>query len=132
MKKYLIKKLKKSDYDRIAILQDIESNLKLIVSFIEYENDNRVKERDIIEGKLFIQYVCKSFKTNKELKLIQPLEESPHVEGILKVLKIISTDSLVAKYPFFNIEILIEFEDDVTYKKNDIIFVEGELSIELE
>lgn len=129
--KYLIEKLRKSEYDKIAIIKEVKNNSKKWnVSFEEFDVKDVIKNGDIVEGKLFIQYVCESFKVDRELSAVQPIPNLPHIEAVVKVVKQINSDSLLVKSAVSDSEILLEFENDVTYKKDDVIFFEGELSFE--
>jgi len=67
---------------------------------------------------------------NSELSATQPLPNSPHIEAVVKVVKQINSDSLLVKSSILDSEILVEFENDVTYEKDDVIFLESELSFE--
>ena len=84
----------------------------------------------IVKGKLFIQYVCESLKVDSELRAVQPFPKSPHIEAVVRVVKHINSYSLLVESAISDSEILVEFENDVTYKKDDVIFFEGELSFE--
>jgi len=89
-----------------------------------------IKEGDIVKGKLFIQYVCESLKVDSELRAVQPFPKSPHIEAVVRVVKHINSYSLLVESAISDSEILVEFENDVAYEKDDVIFFEGELSFE--
>ena len=92
--------------------------------------DRVIKEGDIVKGKLFIQYVCESLKVDSELRAVQPFPKSPHIEAVVRVVKHINSYSLLVESAISDSEILVEFENDVAYEKDDVIFFEGELSFE--
>ena len=124
MEKYLIEELRKYGYDRIATVKESnENNKKWNISFLELNTQNIIKKGDIIKGKLFIQYVSKSFKVSDKLSAAQPLMDSPHIQAIVKVVKKINSDSLLVKSTISDTEILVEFENDIDYDKNDIVFL---------
>ena len=130
MKKYLIEKLWtfEYDYDR-AVIKELKNNdKKWNVSFVEFDVKDFIRKGDIVKGKLFMQYVCESLKVDSELIAVQPFPNSPHIEAIVK--KHINSYSLLLELAILDSEILVEFENDVTYEKDDVIFLESELSFE--
>ena len=133
MKKYLIEKLWTFEYDYdMAVVKVLLKNnhKKWNVSFVEFDVKNFIKEGDIVKGKLFIQYVCESLKVDSELRAVQPFPKSPHIEAVVRVVKHINSYSLLVESAISDSEILVEFENDVAYEKDDVIFFEGELSFE--
>ena len=132
MKKYLIEKLWIFEYDYdMAVVKELKNNdKKWNVSFVEFDVKNFIKEGDIVKGKLFIQYVCESLKVDSELRAVQPFPKSPHIEAVVRVVKHINSYSLLVESAISDSEILVEFENDVAYEKDDVIFFEGELSFE--
>ena len=128
MKKYLIEKLWTFEYDYdMAVVKELKNNdKKWNVSFVEFDVKNFIKEGDIVKGK----YVCKSLKVDNELIAVQPFPKSPHIEAVVRVVKHINSYSLLVESAISDSEILVEFENDVAYEKDDVIFFEGELSFE--
>ena len=126
MKKYLIEKLWIFEYDYdMAVVKELKNNdKKLNVSFVEFDVKDFIRKRDIVKGK----YVCESLKVDSELIAVQPFPNSPHIEAIVK--KHINSYSLLLELAILDSEILVEFENDVAYEKDDVIFFEGELSFE--
>ena len=124
MKKYLIEKLWTFEYDYdMAVVKELKNNdKKWNVSFVEFDVKNFIKEGDIVKGKLFIQYVCESLKVDSELRAVQPFPKSPHIEAVVRVVKHINSYSLLVESAISDSEILVEFENDVTYEKDDVIF----------
>ena len=124
MKKYLIEKLWTFEYDYdMAVVKELKNNdKKWNVSFVEFDVKNFIKKGDIVKGKLFMQYVCKSLKVDSELRAVQPFPKSPHIEAVVRVVKHVNSDSLLVESAISDSEILVEFENDVTYKKDDVIF----------
>ena len=128
---YIVERLRKYKYDRMALIKELGNNRKKWnVSFAEYNVKDTISKGDIVKVELFIQYVRKDLKIdmNSELNATQPLPNSPHIEAVVKVVKQINSDSLLVKSSILDSEILVEFENEVIYKKNDVIFLEGELS----
>ncbi len=128
MKKYLIEKLWIFEYDYdMAVVKELKNNdKKWNVSFVEFDVKDFIRKRDIVKGK----YVCESLKVDSELIAVQPFTKSPHIEAVVRVVKHINSYSLLVESAISDSEILVEFENDVTYKKDDVIFFEGELSFE--
>ena len=124
MKKYLIEKLWIFEYDYdMAVVKELKNNdKKWNVSFVEFDVKNFIKKGDIVKGKLFMQYVCESLKVDSELRAVQPFPKSPHIEAVVRVVKHVNSDSLLVESAISDSEILVEFENDVTYKKDDVIF----------
>ena len=126
MKKYLIEKLWTFEYDYdMAVVKELKNNdKKWNVSFVEFDVKDFIRKGDIVKGK----YVCESLKVDSELRAVQPFPNSPHIEAIVK--KHINSYSLLLELAILDSEILVEFENDVTYEKDDVIFLESELSFE--
>lgn len=126
MKKYLMEKLWTFEYDYdMAVIKELKNNdKKWNVSFVEFDVKDFIRKGDIVKGK----YVCESLKVDSELIAVQPFPNSPHIEAIVK--KHINSYSLLLELAILDSEILIEFENDVTYEKDDVIFLESELSFE--
>ena len=128
---YIVERLRKYEYDRMALIKELGNNgKKWNVSFVEYNVKDTISKGDIVKVELFIQYVRKDLKIdmNSELNATQPLPNSPHIEAVVKVVKQINSDSLLVKSSILDSEILVEFENEVIYKRNDVVFLEGELS----
>ena len=128
MKKYLMEKLWIFEYDYdMAVVKELKNNdKKLNVSFVEFDVKDFIRKRDIVKGK----YVCESLKVDSELIAVQPFPKSPHIEAVVRVVKHVNSDSLLVESAISDSEILVEFENDVTYEKDDVIFLESELSFE--
>ena len=126
MKKYLMEKLWTFEYDYdMAVIKELKNNdKKWNVSFVEFDVKDFIRKGDIVKGK----YVCESLKVDSELIAVQPFPNSPHIEAIVK--KHINSYSLLLELAILDSEILVEFENDVTYEKDDVIFLESELSFE--
>ena len=126
MKKYLMEKLWTFEYDYdMAVIKELKNNdKKWNVSFVEFDVKDFIRKGDIVKGK----YVCESLKVDSELIAVQPFPNSPHIEAIVK--KHINSYSLLVESAISDSEILVEFENDVAYEKDDVIFFEGELSFE--
>lgn len=108
-----------------VVIKELKNNdKKWNVSFVEFDVKDFIRKRDIVKGK----YVCESFKVDSELIAVQPFPNSPHIEAIVK--KHINSYSLLLELAILDSEILVEFENDVTYEKDDVIFLESELSFE--
>ena len=128
MKKYLMEKLWTFEYDYdMAVIKELKNNdKKWNVSFVEFDVKDFIRKGDIVKGK----YVCESLKVDSELIAVQPFPKSPHIEAVVRVVKHINSYSLLVESAISDSEILVEFENDVTYEKDDVIFLESELSFE--
>lgn len=108
-----------------VVIKELKNNdKKWNVSFVEFDVKDFIRKGDIVKGK----YVCESLKVDSELRAVQPFPNSPHIEAIVK--KHINSYSLLLELAVLDSEILVEFENDVTYEKDDVIFLESELSFE--
>ena len=108
-----------------VVIKELKNNdKKWNVSFVEFDVKDFIRKGDIVKGK----YVCESLKVDSELRAVQPFPNSPHIEAIVK--KHINSYSLLLELAILDSEILVEFENDVTYEKDDVIFLESELSFE--
>ena len=128
MKKYLMEKLWTFEYDYdMAVIKELKNNdKKWNVSFVEFDVKDFIRKGDIVKGK----YVCESLKVDSELIAVQPFPNSPHIEAVVRVVKHVNSDSLLVESAISDSEILVEFENNVAYEKDDVIFFEGELSFE--
>ena len=110
-----------------VVIKELKNNdKKWNVSFVEFDVKDFIRKRDIVKGK----YVCESLKVDSELRAIQPFPKSPHIEAVVRVVKHINSYSLLVESAISDSEILVEFENDVAYEKDDVIFLESELSFE--
>lgn len=136
MRKYVIEKIYGYEYDRIMIVKRISDKKIFNILFVNYEkyieNTQELKSEtinDIEEQKLFINFVCNSVKSKNRLMYEQPIKESPYIEAVVEVYKVLSGDKLYAITSFLEDKILISFETDVNYKEKERIYLEGELQI---
>ena len=134
MQKYVIKEIYTDGYERFAIIEGFEQDVKLNVNFCQYdeylengEESRKKKKGDILRGYLSIDLVTISQKVNKELFHRQEIKSSPHIEAIVEVTQIIDEYSLYAISSIINDNVLIEFESVVDYKVGNRIFVIGSL-----
>ena len=138
MKKYIINMIYADGYDRCAIIEGIEHDVKLKVHFLEYdeylengEESEKKKKGDILEGDISIGLVTVSEKVDKELMHYQEIRKSSHIEAIVEVAQIINEDSIYAFSSILNDNVLIEFESAVEYNVGDRIFIIGSLEMRL-
>ena len=157
MKRYLIKEiLLANTYERIALVKRLSDNKEIFVYFLshdDYVTDIKeiksIKKGDILEGRLLIDFVCKSMKINNKkneqsshsfyfkslvnksnkISYEQPIKNSSYIEAIVEVYRVIDEYSIYVKSDISDRKILIDFESRVSYNKGDMIYVEGELKI---
>ena len=76
MKRYLIKEILIADtYERIALVKRLSDDKEIFVYFLSYDDFvtdikeiKSIKKGDILEGRLLIDFVCKSMKINNKKK----------------------------------------------------------------
>ena len=136
MNKYIINEIYADGYERFAIIEGIEHDVKLNVHFLEYdeylkngEESRKKKKGDILEGDISIELVTVFKKVDKELFHRQEILKSPHIEAIVKVVQIINEYSIYAHSSILNDNVLIEFERAVDYKVGDRVFIIGSLEM---
>ena len=155
MKRYLIKEILLADtYERIALAKRLLDDKEIFVSHDDYVTDIKeiksIKKGDILEGRLLIDFVCKSMKINNKkneqsshsfyfkssvnksnkISYEQPIKNSSYIEAIVEVYRVIDEYSIYVKSNISDRKILIDFESKVSYNKGDMIYVEGELKID--
>jgi hypothetical protein len=158
MKRYLIKEILIADtYERIALVKRLSDDKEIFVYFLSYDDFvtdikeiKSIKKGDILEGRLLIDFVCKSMKINNKkneqsshsfhfkslvnksnkISYEQPIKNSSYIEAIVEVYRVIDEYSIYVKSDISDRKILIDFESRVSYNKGDMIYVEGELKID--
>lgn len=138
MKRYIIEKIHSIGYDRIIIISNSD-NIRFFVHFVELEeflySNEQTKKRcvgDCVNGCLYIDCVCFSHKTEEPINHTQPQEFCTTVKAVVRVVEIIDECTLLAESDIEDQIIRIEFEHDVDYKVNDVIYVDGSLEIEMD
>jgi len=136
MKRYKINAIYSEGYERFAIIEEIEQEVKLNVHFLEYdeylengEESKKKKKGDILEGDISIELVTVSEKVDKELIHHQEIQKSSHIEAIIEVVQIINEYSIYAFSSILDNNILIEFESAVEYNVGDRVLVIGSLEM---
>lgn len=136
MKKYEIDSICADGYERFAIIEGIEQDVKLNVHFLEYdeylergEEPRKKKNGDMLEGDISIGLVTVNKKVEKELFHHQDIQKSSHIEAIVEVVRIINEYSIYAVSSILNENVLIEFENAVDYKVGDRVFLIGSLEM---
>ena len=158
MKRYLIKEILIADtYERIALVKRLSDDKEIFVYFLSHDDFvtdikeiKSIKKGDILEGRLLIDFVCKSMKINNKkneqsshsfyfkslvnksnkISYEQPIKNSSYIEAIVEVYRVIDEYSIYVKSDISDRKILIDFESRVSYNKGDMIYVEGELKID--
>ena len=141
MKRYLIKEILLADtYERIALVKRLSDDKEIFVYFLSHDDFvtdikeiKSIKKGDILEGRLLIDFVCKSMKINNKsnkMSYEQPIKNSSYIEAIVEVYRVIDEYSIYVKSDISDRKILIDFESRVSYNKGDMIYVEGELKID--
>ena len=158
MKRYLIKEILIADtYERIALVKRLSDDKEIFVYFLSHDDFvtdikeiKNIKKGDILEGRLLIDFVCKSMKINNKkneqssrsfhfkslvnksnkISYEQPIKNSSYIEAIVEVYRVIDEYSIYVKSDISDRKILIDFESRISYNKGDMIYVEGELKID--
>lgn len=136
MQKYVIKEIYSDGYERFALIEGIEQDVKLNVHFLEYdeylehgEESRKKKKGDMLEGDISIELVTVNYKVEKDLFHHQEIQKSSHIEAIVEVTQIIDEYSLYAMSSIINDNVLIEYESVVDYKVGDRVFIIGSLKL---
>ena len=158
MKRYLIKEILIADtYERIALVKRLSDDKEIFVYFLSHDDFvtdikeiKSIKKGDILEGRLLIDFVCKSMKINNKkneqssrsfhfkslvnksnkISYEQPIKNSSYIEATVEVYRVIDEYSIYVKSDISDRKILIDFESRISYNKGDMIYVEGELKID--
>lgn len=134
--KYIIKKIHSDGYERVAVVKSTVGDINLSVHFFEYdeylepdEESQKKKIGDLLEGNVSIGLVTYTQKVDKELFHCQEIPNSPHIEAVVEVSKVVDEYAMYALSSIMETEILVEFESVVDYKVGDKISVIGSLEI---
>lgn len=138
MGNYVINEIYSDGYERFAIIEDIGKRIKINVHFLEYdeylessENSQKRTNGDILDGDLSIQLITFSRKVDVKETLIhfQKIQNSPHIEAVIEATQIIDEYSMYALSTVSDSNILVEFENTVSYKVGDRVLVIGSLEL---
>ncbi len=136
MKKYIINEIYSDGYERFAMIEEVGKDVKINVHFLEYdeylensEESQKKKKGDILEGDISIELVTFSQKVDKDLIHHQEIQKSPHIEAIIEVVQIIDEYSVYALSSILDDNVLIEFENAVSYKVGERVLVIGSLEL---
>ena len=136
MGSYVISEIYSDGYERFAMIEDVEKNIKVNVHFLEYdeylesgEKSQKKKKGDTLDGDISIQLVTFSRKADEALIHRQKIQKSPHIEAIIEVEQIIDEYSIYALSTISDRDILIEFENAVSYKVGERVLVIGSLEL---
>ena len=138
MGNYVINEIYSDGYERFAIIEDIGKYIKINVHFLEYdeylessENSQKRTNGDILDGDLSIQLITFSRKVDVKETLIhfQKIQNSPHIEAVIEATQIIDEYSMYALSTVSDSNILVEFENTVSYKVGDRVLVIGSLEL---
>ena len=138
MGNYVINEIYSDGYERFAIIEDIGKHIKINVHFLEYdeylessENSQKRTNGDILDGDLSIQLITFSRKVDVKETLIhfQKIQNSPHIEAVIEATQIIDEYSMYALSTVADSNILVEFENTVSYKVGDRVLVIGSLEL---
>ena len=138
MGNYVINEIYSDGYERFAIIEDIGKHIKINVHFLEYdeylessENSQKRTNGDILDGDLSIQLITFSRKVDVKETLIhfQKIQNSPHIEAVIEATQIIDEYSMYALSTVSDSNILVEFENTVSYKVGDRFLVIGSLEL---
>lgn len=138
MGNYVINEIYSDGYERFAIIEDIGKHIKINVHFLEYdeylessEHSQKRTNGDILDGDLSIQLITFSRKVDVKETLIhfQKIQNSPHIEAVIEATQIIDEYSMYALSTVSDSNILVEFENTVSYKVGDRVLVIGSLEL---
>ena len=138
MGNYVINEIYSDGYERFAIIEDVKKNIKINVHFLEYdeylesgEKSQKKKKGDILDGDISIQLITFSRKVdvNETLIYFQKIQKSPHIKAVVEVTQIIDKYSIYALSTVSDNNILVEFENAVSYKAGDRVLVIGSLEM---
>ena len=136
MGSYVISEIYSDGYERFAMIEDVKKNIKVNVHFLEYdeylesgEKSQKKKKGDTLDGDISIQLVTFSRKADEALIHRQKIQKSPHIEAIIEVDQIIDEYSIYALSTISDRDILIEFENAVSYKVGERVLVIGSLEL---
>lgn len=95
------------------------------------ENSQKRTNGDILDGDLSIQLITFSRKVDVKETLIhfQKIQNSPHIEAVIEATQIIDEYSMYALSTVSDSNILVEFENTVSYKVGDRVLVIGSLEL---
>lgn len=123
MGNYVINEIYSDGYERFAMIEDVETNIKVNVHFLEYdeylesgEKSQKKKKGDTLDGDISIQLVTFSRKADEALIHRQKIQKSSHIKAIIEVAQIIDSFSIYALSTISVHDILIEFENVVNYR----------------
>lgn len=138
MGNYVINKIYSDGYERFAMIEDVGKHIKINVHFLEYDEylesgeiSQKKKNGDILDGDISIQLITFSRKVdvNEALIHFQKIQKSPHIEAVVEATQIIDEYSIYALSTVSDSDILVEFENAVSYKVGDRVLVIGSLEL---
>ena len=129
MGNYVINEIYSDGYERFAIIEDIGKHIK--INLESSENSQKRTNGDILDGDLSIQLITFSRKVDVKETLIhfQKIQNSPHIEAVIEATQIIDEYSMYALSTVSDSNILVEFENTVSYKVGDRVLVIGSLEL---
>ena len=136
MGNYNINEIYSDGYERFAITENAKKDIKINVHFLEYdeylesgEKSQKKKKGDTLDGDISIQLVTFSQKVDEARVHHQEIQKSSHIKAIIEVTQIIDEYSIYALSTVSDSDILIEFENPVSYKVGDKVFIIGSLEL---
>lgn len=138
MGSFLVKKIFADGYERIAHIQNIETQMNFLVHFIEFDEyvegnsvSNKRRQGDVLIGDLAITLVDGFADADDALYLRQKIYNSPQVEAVIEVKKQIDEYTLLAHIYGYNEPVKVEFESIVPEIMSRTIKVSGILELEI-
>ena len=136
MGNYNINEIYSDGYERFAIIENAKKDIKINVHFLEYdeylesgEKSQKKKKGDTLDGDISIQLVTFSQKVDEARVHHQEIQKSSHIKAIIEVTQIIDEYPIYALSTVSDSDILIEFENPVSYKVGDKVFIIGSLEL---
>ena len=139
MEKFIIKRIEADFDERWLRVEKIDDKREFGIYFMEFLEDvfmtNNIsmkrKVGDIIEGNLFISWITEFEKTDEELMYVQK-NEYDGIDAVVEITEVINEFTYYAKNSIVDRDIILDMEKDMDLEKEDRIYIEGSLQIELE
>ncbi|SHE12883.1 Uncharacterised protein [Chlamydia abortus] len=141
METVLIEQLWADGYERRARIFLESRNLAVWCHFLQHdeyleagEPSSRLSAGDRLQAEISIQMVteCSVLDRVEKLQHRQPIDNSPHIEAVGKVLEVQDEYCCICDFGALGGYVPVETEMEVELKEGDIIKVRGSLEMEVE
>lgn len=134
---FRIKRIYIDGYERIAVLDGINQSTEINVHFVRFGEYMESGGNEIVNytetaltGELSIDLVCTHRKVKSAIMHSQPHSGSPYIKAVVDVNSIIDDFSVKAITSLCDNELTVHFEEKVSYKKGDLVYIEGSLELD--